>query len=214
MDHRYSKAILIASVLAGVFITICDYLVQMITVEVSYFVNQIINLSDTFLLLASYGCLFTFPIWILGLFFIYKAIVGFNRPLAIIIIMLITYSLLMVSTFHYYYLIVDRVSHFSTDVVKADWELLSNINNPLQLFMFIILPIGWLIIGCLALSKKTIIPAWSIALNPTILSLILLMLSEYVSPFFEKIQPGIFSLAITSQYIIAYLSLNENSKIK
>ena len=79
MDHRYSKAILIASVLAGAFITICDYLVQMITVEVSYFVNQIINLSDTFLLLASYGCLFTFPIWILGLFFIYKAIVEIGR---------------------------------------------------------------------------------------------------------------------------------------
>ena len=66
MNNRNYDCIIIISVISGLFITTCDYLVQMKTVETDYFVSRLLSLEETILNLSSFGCIFTFPFWILG----------------------------------------------------------------------------------------------------------------------------------------------------
>ena len=62
MNNRNYDCIIIISVISGLFITTCDYLVQMKTVETDYFVSRLLSLEETILNLSSFGCIFTFII--------------------------------------------------------------------------------------------------------------------------------------------------------
>lgn len=164
MDSKrhFYRFIIVVSILAGVFISICDYLVQMTTTETSYFVSRILTLDQTILNLASYGCIFMFPSWIAGMVFVYKAGIFVNKNLSLIISICIVYALLMLSFYHYSYIVIDRVGAFSSRILPRDWDLLNSINAPFNPFMFILFPLSWIIIGLMSLSKKSIIPVWTI----------------------------------------------------
>lgn len=95
MNNRNYDCIIIISVISGLFITTCDYLVQMKTVETDYFVSRLLSLEETILNLSSFGCIFTFPFWILGTYFIYTTMCKVNKKLALINTFCISYSLLM-----------------------------------------------------------------------------------------------------------------------
>ena len=49
MNNRNYDCIIIISVISGLFITTCDYLVQMKTVETDYFVSRLLSLEETIL---------------------------------------------------------------------------------------------------------------------------------------------------------------------
>lgn len=53
MNNRNYDCIIIISVISGLFITTCDYLVQMKTVETDYFVSRLLSLEETILNLSS-----------------------------------------------------------------------------------------------------------------------------------------------------------------
>ena len=55
MNNRNYDCIIIISVISGLFITTCDYLVQMKTVETDYFVSRLLSLEETILNLSSFG---------------------------------------------------------------------------------------------------------------------------------------------------------------
>ena len=65
------------------------------TVETDYFVSRLLSLEETILNLSSFGCIFTFPFWILGTYFIYTTMCKVNKKLALINTFCISYSLLM-----------------------------------------------------------------------------------------------------------------------
>ena len=106
MNNRNYDCIIIISVISGLFITTCDYLVQMKTVETDYFVSRLLSLEETILNLSSFGCIFTFPFWILGTYFIYTTMCKVNKKLALINTFCISYSLLMLGFYHYSYAII------------------------------------------------------------------------------------------------------------
>lgn len=49
------------------------------TVETDYFVSRLLSLEETILNLSSFGCIFTFPFWILGTYFIYTTMCKVNK---------------------------------------------------------------------------------------------------------------------------------------
>ena len=65
MNNRNYDCIIIISVISGLFIIICDYIVQMKTIETDYFVSRLLSLDETILNLSSFGCIFTFKIIVL-----------------------------------------------------------------------------------------------------------------------------------------------------
>ena len=62
--------------------------------------------EETILNLSSFGCIFTFPFWILGTYFIYTTMCKVNKKLALINTFCISYSLLMLGFYHYSYAII------------------------------------------------------------------------------------------------------------
>lgn len=85
MNNRNYDCIIIISVISGLFITTCDYLVQMKTVETDYFVSRLLSLEETILNLSSFGCIFTFPFWILGTYFNTQQCVKLIKSLRLLI---------------------------------------------------------------------------------------------------------------------------------
>lgn len=174
MNNRNYDCIIIISVISGLFITTCDYLVQMKTVETDYFVSRLLSLEETILNLSSFGCIFTFPFWILGTYFIYTTMCKVNKKLALINTFCISYSLLMLGFYHYSYAIIYSIGTSKMIMqTNIDWQLLTGSNIPFFPFMFILLPVTWLIVGFSNFSSKAIVPRWSIVVNPVILTIIL-----------------------------------------
>lgn len=122
MNNRNYDCIIIISVISGLFITTCDYLVQMKTVETDYFVSRLLSLEETILNLSSFGCIFTFPFWILGTYFIYTTMCKVNKKLALINTFCISYSLLMLGFYHYSYAIIYSIRTFFFGVINR-WNL-------------------------------------------------------------------------------------------
>ena len=163
MNNRNYDCIIIISVISGLFITTCDYLVQMKTVETDYFVSRLLSLEETILNLSSFGCIFTFPFWILGTYFIYTTMCKVNKKLALINTFCISYSLLMLGFYHYSYAIIYSIGTSKMIMqTNIDWQLLTGSNIPFFPFMFILLPVTWLIVGFSNFSSKAIVPRWSI----------------------------------------------------
>lgn len=213
MNSRSSNMLFIISIISGVFITVCDYLVQMITTEAIYFVSRLCGLNDLTIHLASYGCIFAFPFWIAGSWFVYQTGIRINKRLAIITTISMAYSLLILSFYHYSYIIIRQVSLFTITIENADWQLLIDANAPFMPFMFILLPVSWIIIGSMCFSSKSIVPRWSIILNPVILTVVLSLLTWGFPGIFQRLQPGIFSLGVTAHYLICYVSLKKRKII-
>ena len=197
MNNRNYDCIIIISVISGLFITTCDYLVQMKTVETDYFVSRLLSLEETILNLSSFGCIFTFPFWILGTYFIYTTMCKVNKKLALINTFCISYSLLMLGFYHYSYAII-----YSIGTSKMI----------MQTNIFILLPVTWLIVGFSNFSSKAIVPRWSIVVNPVILTIILSIVT-WIIPKTECLLPGIFSLGITLYYIICWISLKKDRNL-
>lgn len=173
MNNRNYDCIIIISVISGLFITTCDYLVQMKTVETDYFVSRLLSLEETILNLSSFGCIFTFPFWILGTYFIYTTMCKVNKKLALINTFCISYSLLILGFYHYSYAIIYSIGTSKMIMqTNIDWQLLTGSNIPFFPFMFILLPVTWLIVGFSNFSSKAIVPRWSIVVNPVILTII------------------------------------------
>ena len=124
MNNRNYDCIIIISVISGLFITTCDYLVQMKTVETDYFVSRLLSLEETILNLSSFGCIFTFPFWILGTYFIYTTMCKVNKKLALINTFCISYSLLMLGFYHYSYAIIYSIGTSKMIMqTNIDWQL-------------------------------------------------------------------------------------------
>lgn len=213
---KYEDLILIQSVIGGVFVIVCDYWVQMTTVETTYFVSRLLSLDSTALNLSAYGCVFLFPFWITGVYFVYKTMCRINRWVALLCSASIAYSLLMLAFFHYSYAVICRIGMSGTmDVAGMDWQALVTSNQPFYPFMFILLPISWLIVGFGNFSTKAVVPRWSIMVNPVTLTLISSIM-VWIDPRAACLQPGIFSLGITSYYAICWMSLKKerNSCVK
>lgn len=158
MNNRNYDCIIIISVISGLFITTCDYLVQMKTVETDYFVSRLLSLEETILNLSSFGCIFTFPFWILGTYFIYTTMCKVNKKLALINTFCISYSLLMLGFYHYSYAIIYSIGTSKMIMqTNIDWQLLTGSNIPFFPFMFILLPVTWLIVGFSNFSSKAIV---------------------------------------------------------
>ena len=109
MNNRNYDCIIIISVISGLFIIICDYKVQMKTIETDYFVSRLLSLDETILNLSSFGCIFTFPFWILGTYLIYTTMRKVNKKLALINTLCMSYSLLMLGFYHYSYAIIYNI---------------------------------------------------------------------------------------------------------
>ena len=95
---------------------------------------------------------------------------------------------------------------------NIDWQLLTGSNIPFFPFMFILLPVTWLIVGFSNFSSKAIVPRWSIVVNPVILTIILSIVT-WIIPKTECLLPGIFSLGITLYYIICWISLKKDRNL-
>ena len=213
MNNRNYDCIIIISVISGLFITTCDYLVQMKTVETDYFVSRLLSLEETILNLSSFGCIFTFPFWILGTYFIYTTMCKVNKKLALINTFCISYSLLMLGFYHYSYAIIYSIGTSKMIMqTNIDWQLLTGSNIPFFPFMFILLPVTWLIVGFSNFSSKAIVPRWSIVVNPVILTIILSIVT-WIIPKTECLLPGICSLGITLYYIICWISLKKDRNL-
>lgn len=143
------------------------------TVETDYFVSRLLSLEETILNLSSFGCIFTFPFWILGTYFIYTTMCKVNKKLALINTFCISYSLLILGFYHYSYAIIYSIGTSKMIMqTNIDWQLLTGSNIPFFPFMFILLPVTWLIVGFSNFSSKAIVPRWSIVVNPVILTII------------------------------------------
>ncbi|GAE23085.1 hypothetical protein JCM10003_2782 [Bacteroides pyogenes JCM 10003] len=210
---KYEDLIFIQSVIGGVFVIVCDYWVQMTTVETTYFVSKLLSLDSMVLNLSSYGCVFLFPFWITGVYFVYKTMCRVNRRVALLCSASIVYSLLMLAFFHYSYAIIYRIGMSGTmDVAGMDWQVLVASNLPFYPFMFILLPVSWLVVGFSNFSAKAVVPRWSIVMNPVMLTLISSVM-VWIDPRAECLQPGIFSLGVTSYYAICWMSLKKERNL-
>lgn len=207
---RYGHTIIIISVVCGLFITVCDYLVQMTTVDTNYFVSRLLSLNSTVLNLSSYGCIFALPFWLTGAYFVYAIMRKVNKRLALICTGCMIYALLMLGFFHYSYAMIHKVGMAEgMAVAELDWEVLTKANIPFYPFMFILLPASWLVIGCSNFSSKSIVPRWSIVINPVVLTILSSIMAWIYPAIFQKTQPGIFSLGITLYFIICWISLKK-----
>lgn len=210
---KHEDLIFIQSVIGGVFVTVCDYWVQMTTVETTYFVSRLLSLDHTVLNLSSYGCVFLFPFWITGVYFVYKTMCRVHRQLALFCSVAIAYSLLMLAFLHYSYAIIYRIGMSGTmDMIGSDWQVLVASNQPFYPFMFILLPVSWLLVGISNFSAKAIVPRWSIVVNPVMLTLISSVM-VWVDSRAECLQPGFFSLGITAYFAICRMSLKRERKL-
>lgn len=170
-------------------------------------------MNETILNLSSFGCIFTFPFWILGTYFIYTTMCKVNKKLALINTFCISYSLLMLGFYHYSYAIIYSIGTSKMIMqTNIDWQLLTGSNIPFFPFMFILLPVTWLIVGFSNFSSKAIVPRWSIVVNPVILTIILSIVT-WIIPKTECLLPGIFSLGITLYYIICWISLKKDRNL-
>lgn len=207
---KYGYTIIIISVVCGLFITVCDYLVQMTTVETNYFVSKLLLLNGIVLNLSSYGCIFALPFWLTGAYFVYAAMCKVNKRLALACTACMVYSLWMLGFFHYSYAIIHNVGMSEGMAVAGlDWEALTKSNMPFYPFMFILLPATWLVIGCSNFSSKSVVSRWSVVMNPVVLTILSSLMTWIYPTIFQKIQPGIFSLGITLHYIICWISLKK-----
>ncbi len=197
--------IFVLSTVCGLFVTICDYLVQMTTTETDYFVSRILSLDNISVVLSSYGCMFTFPFWISGVYLIYLTMRRVNQSLALLCSVGVGYSLLMLAYFHYSYAMVFNIGN-----TQADWSLLTKANTPLYPFMFVLLPICWLVIGMSNFSSKSVISGWTILVNPVLLTMIFSIIT-WIYPSAQILQPGIFSLGITFYYVICWMQLKKRN---
>ena len=210
---KYEDLIFIQSVIGGVFVIVCDYWVQMTTVETTYFVSRLLSLDSMILNLSSYGCVFLFPFWITGVYFVYKTMCRVNRWIALLCSVSIAYSLLMLAFFHYSYAMIYRIGMSEImGVAGMDWQALVASNQPFYPFMFVLLPVGWLIVGFSNFSAKAVVPRWSIMVNPVMLTLISSVM-VWIDPRAACIQPGIFSLGITSYYAICWMNLKKERNL-
>lgn len=210
---KYEDLIFVQSVIAGLFVIVCDYWVQMTTVETAYFVSRLLSLDSTAMNLASYGCIFLFPFWITGVYFVYATMRRINRRLALLCSACISYSLLMLAFFHYSYAMIYRIGMSGVmDGAGMDWQALVGANQPFYPFMFVLLPVSWLIVGLSNFSAKTVVPRWSIVVNPVVLTLVSSVLVR-VDPRTGCLQPGIFSLGITAYYAICWMSLKKERNL-
>lgn len=136
MNNRNYDCIIIISVISGLFIIICDYIVQMKTIETDYFVSRLLSLDETILNLSSFGCIFTFPFWILGTYLIYTTMRKVNKKLALINTLCMSYSLLMLGFYHYSYAIIYNIGTSKMIMqTNIDWQLLTESNMPFFPFM-------------------------------------------------------------------------------
>lgn len=93
------------------------------TVETDYFVSRLLSLEETILNLSSFGCIFTFPFWILGTYFIYTTMCKVNKKLALINTFCISYSLLMLGFYHYSYAIIYSIGTSKMIMqTNIDWQ--------------------------------------------------------------------------------------------
>ncbi|MCR4769992.1 MAG: hypothetical protein K5874_07290 [Bacteroidaceae bacterium] len=202
---RKIDIIALLSVISGLYIVVCDYLVQMTTIEADYFVARLMSLDDFVIYMSSYGCIFAFPFWILGIYLVYKTMCKVNKNLSIFTSAGIVYSLFMLAFFHYSYVMIHNVK-----TVETDWSTLTNANVPFYPFMFLLLPVLWLIVGISNFSSKAIIPKWTILVNPVMLTIISSIIT-WIAPKALCLQPGVFSLGITVYYVVCWMSLKKNS---
>ncbi len=193
--------VFVLSVICGLFVTICDYLVQMTTTETDYFVSRILSLDEFTMMLSSYGCMFTFPFWISGVYLVYLTMCRVNRRLALLCSVGVGYSLLMLAYFHYGYAMVYDIGDSLTD-----WCAVTKANAPLYPFMFGLLPICWIVIGAMCFSQKSVVPRWTVLANPVVLS-VGLSLVAWIYPSARILQPGVFSLGITLYYVVCWMKL-------
>ena len=71
-----------------------------------------------------------------------------NKKLALINTFCISYSLLMLGFYHYSYAIIYSIGTSKMIMqTNIDWQLLTGSNIPFFPFMFILLPVTWLIVG-------------------------------------------------------------------
>lgn len=71
MKKKILDIIAVSSIISGVFITVCDYLVQMRSTETEQFVSRLLVLDGVSITLLSYVCIFAFLFWIIGLYLVY-----------------------------------------------------------------------------------------------------------------------------------------------
>ena len=119
----------------------------------------------------------------------------------------------MLGFYHYSYAIIYSIGTSKMIMqTNIDWQLLTGSNIPFFPFMFILLPVTWLIVGFSNFSSKAIVPRWSIVVNPVILTIILSIVT-WIIPKTECLLPGIFSLGITLYYIICWISLKKDRNL-
>ena len=109
MKEKILDIIAVSSIISGVFITVCDYLVQMRSTETEQFVSRLLVLDGVSITLSSYVCIFAFPFWIIGLYLVYLTMYKVNRAMAMICSGVIAYSMIMMTFFHYCYALIFNI---------------------------------------------------------------------------------------------------------
>ena len=97
----------------------------------------------------------------------------------------------------------------NADIIGSEWEPVVSTLTPFFPFMFILLPLGWILVGLCNLSSKAVVSRWTILLNPVVLMVISSVMAWLSPSFFRKIQPCMFSLGITSYYFICWFFIRK-----
>ena len=207
MKKKILDIIAVSSIISGAFITVCDYLVQMRSTETEQFVSRLLVLDGVSITLSSYVCIFAFPFWIIGLYLVYLTMHKVNSAMATICSGVIAYSMIMMTFFHYCYALIYNIGN--AGIIGSEWESVVSTLSPFFPFMFILLPLGWILVGICNLSSKAIVSRWTILLNPVVL-MVMSSTMTWLSPtFFRKVQPCTFSLGITSYYFICWFYIRK-----
>ena len=183
MKEKILDTIAVSSIISGVFITVCDYLVQMRSTETEQFVSRLLALDGVSITLSSYVCIFTFPFWIIGLYLVYLTMNKVNSAMAMICSGMIAYSMIMMSFFHYCYALIYNIGN--AGAIGSEWEPVVSTLSPFIPFMFILLPLGWILVGLCNLSSKAIVSRWTILLNPVVLMVISSAMAWLFPTFFR-----------------------------
>ncbi len=211
MPIKY-KLIFYTGLISGILITVGDYLAQMRSVEPEYFTERLISLPVETIYYISYGCIFLFPLWLSGYYLIYKSVEKVNKPLAGTAVLTAVYSTLTLMIFHFSYIVIYTLGKCSSEFLQQYRDRIVAVNDPFNFFMFILLPLSWIVIAFLNWNKKSFLPRLNILLNPVCLSLLFAILTFLSPAIFESFQPGIFSVGVTLNYITAFRSIMKKYK--
>ncbi|TAJ12664.1 hypothetical protein DMA11_11720 [Marinilabiliaceae bacterium JC017] len=198
------STIAIISTIAGCFISISDWIVQMQSIESDHFIRRITQLTTWELWFSSHACVFLFPLWASGTWLLYRITKDAAPLLAKVTSILLAYSMLLLIPFHHSYNLFGMLANTGIQPDDAQWQLLVNINSPFYPVMFLLLPLSWIGFGIISWRKKSPLPRWTLVINPVFLSLSLELLAILSPGIFKPIQPGIFSAATTLNFWISY----------